>query len=99
MAEISAVAREPSTDAAAGFAIVTEIAKGHGHLAQVAVDPVFQRQGVGRLLLERTLDRLAAIGNRTLSLMVSHGNDRALGLYRTLGFESTHRFPVFSLER
>ena len=99
LAEVSTVAREPSTDAAAGFAIVTEIAKGHGHLAQVAVDPTFQRQGVGRLLLRNTLDRLAAIGIRTLSLMVSRDNDRALRLYRALGFDSTYRFPVFSLER
>ncbi len=99
LAEVSTVAREPSTDAAAGFAIVTEIAKGHGHLAQVAVDPTFQQQGVGGLLLRNTLDRFASIGIRTLSLMVSRDNDRALRLYRTLGFESTYRFPVFSLER
>ncbi|TDI48337.1 MAG: GNAT family N-acetyltransferase [Acidobacteria bacterium] len=99
LTEVSTVAREPSTDAAAGFAIVTEIAKGHGHLAQVAVDPIFQRQGVGRLLVTNTLDRLAAIGIRTLSLMVSRDNDRALHLYRSLGFESIYRFPVFSLER
>ncbi len=99
LAEVSTVAREPATDAAAGFAIVTEVAKGHGHLAQVAVDPVFQRQGVGRLLLTNTLDRLAEIGIRTLSLMVSRDNFRALHLYRTLGFEPTCRFPVFSLER
>lgn len=96
LAEASCVARERASDLPAGFAIVTEIGRCHGHLAQVAVAPMFQGQGVGHRLLAHTFSQLAELGLDTLSLMVSQGNDRALALYRSMGFEPTYRFPVFS---
>lgn len=98
LTEASAIARERTTDVAAGFAIVTEIGLRHGHLAQVAVAPAFQGQGVGYRLLTHTFSRLGELGLDTLSLMVSRGNERALSLYRGMGFETTYRFPVFSRE-
>lgn len=99
LAEASTVARERRTDAAAGFAIVTEIRRRHGHLAQVAVAPTFQNRSIGQRLLVHTCSRLAELGLDTVSLMVSDGNDRALALYRSLGFEPAYRFPVFARER
>lgn len=98
LTEASCVARERATDLPAGFAIVTEIGRRHGHLAQVAVAPMFQGQGVGHRLLANTFCRLAELGLDTLSLMVSHGNERANGLYRSMGFDPVYRFPVFSRE-
>jgi ribosomal protein S18 acetylase RimI-like enzyme len=98
LTEASCVARERTSDEPAGFAIVTEIGRRHGHLAQVAVAPAFQGQGIGHRLLAHTFSRLADLGIDTLSLMVSHGNEPALALYRAMGFESTYRFPVFSRE-
>ncbi len=96
LTEASSVARESASDLPAGFAIVTEIGRRHGHLAQLAVAPMFQGQGVGHRLLAHTFSRLADLGLDTLSLMVSHGNERAMALYRSMGFEPTYRFPVFS---
>ena len=98
LTEASSVARERSTDLPAGFAIVTEIGRRHGHLAQVAVAPTFQGQRVGHRLVDHTFSRLAELGLDTLSLMVSRGNERAVSLYRSMGFESTYQFPVFSRE-
>ncbi len=98
LTEASSVARERSTDLPAGFAIVTEIGHRHGHLAQVAVAPTFQGQGVGHRLVGHTFTRLGELGLDTLSLMVSRGNERAVSLYRSMGFESTYQFPVFSRE-
>lgn len=95
IAEASAIARTRETDGAAGFAIVTQIAPGHGHLAQVAVAPEFQGRGIGRRLIGHAFDQLSDLGLDNVSLMVSVGNDRAHRLYRSMGFDPVHRFPVF----
>jgi ribosomal protein S18 acetylase RimI-like enzyme len=82
-----------------GFVLVTEVAPRQGHLPQIAVLPAYQRQGLGRGLLEYSLRRLAEGGFETLSLIVSQANDRALKLYQAMGFESTLTFPVGIWER
>lgn len=46
--------------------------------------------GVGRRLLLALLARARLQGYRALSLSVSHENDRALRLYRSLGFTPLH---------
>jgi len=97
--EASSLARERGSDRAAGFALVTEIARNHGHLAQVAVSPELQRRGIGHLLLDHTLSRLSELGLEHLSLMVSRGNEKAIGLYEAMGFTPVCQFPVFSRER
>jgi ribosomal protein S18 acetylase RimI-like enzyme len=82
-----------------GFVVVTEVAPRQGHLPQVAVLPEYQRQGIGRGLLDYSLRQLAAGGFETLSLIVSRANDRALKLYQTTGFQSVLAFPVGIWER
>jgi ribosomal protein S18 acetylase RimI-like enzyme len=77
----------------------TEIAPRQGHLAQVAVLPEYQRQGLGRLLLRYGLSRLVELGFDTLSLIVSRLNRRALKMYQLIGFQSVLSFPVFTWER
>ncbi|MGH9321554.1 MAG: GNAT family N-acetyltransferase [Vicinamibacteria bacterium] len=96
IAEASIVVRDEPTHRAVGFALVTETAPRQAHLAQLAVAPEFQRRGVGRQLLARTIERLSDLGFGSLSLMVSGGNHRALAVYRAMGFELVIPFPVFS---
>lgn len=94
--QASSIARLNTSDRLVGFALVTETAKRRAHLAQLAVGPDFQGYGLGRALIERAMTSLAPRGYETLSLMVSEGNERASTLYRSLGFETRFRFPVFS---
>ena len=82
-----------------GFVVVTEVAPRQGHLPQVAVLPEYQRQGIGRGLLDYSLRRLAEGGFETLSLIVSRANNRALTLYQAMGFQSVLAFPVGIWER
>ena len=82
-----------------GFVVVTEIAPRQGHLAQVAVLPAYQRQGVGRMLVNHCLTQLAARHFDTLSLIVSRANHRALRLYQTMGLQEILAFPVFVWEQ
>ena len=84
---------------AIGFAVVTEIAPQQGHLAQVAVLPEYQRQGVGRFLLSYTVSRLAELHFDTFSLIVSRSNHRALRMYQAMAFQSVLSFPVFTWEQ
>ncbi len=81
-----------------GFIVITEIAHRQGHLAQVAVLPTYQGQGVGQVLLNYSLSQLAALDFNTLSLIVSRGNARAIRLYQAMGFQSVLAFPVFAWE-
>jgi ribosomal protein S18 acetylase RimI-like enzyme len=94
--EASPVARDPQTDRAAGFAVVTETSHRKAHLAQLAVAPDYQGRGLGRRILSRVIERLSDMGYDGLSLMVSRDNHRALELYRSMGFELVTAFPVFS---
>jgi ribosomal protein S18 acetylase RimI-like enzyme len=94
--EASSVARDPRTDRAVGFAIVTETSTRKAHLAQLAVAPDYQGLGLGRRILSRVVQRLSDMGYDGLSLMVSRDNHRALDLYRSMGFDLVVAFPVFS---
>ncbi len=94
--DVSSVARDPHTDRAAGFAVVTETSPRQAHLAQLAVAPDYQGRGLGRRILGRVIERLQGMGYDGLSLMVSRENHRALDLYRSIGFDLSIAFPVFS---
>jgi ribosomal protein S18 acetylase RimI-like enzyme len=70
----------------AGAIVVTEVASGVAHVAQLVVDPDHRRRGVARALLSAAGAAAAAQGVTRVTLMVSDANDRALALYRSLGF-------------
>ncbi len=94
--DASSVARDPRTDRAVAFAVVTETSVRKAHLAQLAVAPDYQGRGLGRRILSRVIGRLSDMGYDGISLMVSRDNHRALDLYRSMGFERVIAFPVFS---
>jgi ribosomal protein S18 acetylase RimI-like enzyme len=95
----SSVAQRPESRMLSGFIVATEISPRHAHLAQVAVSPSAQGLGLGKLLLGRAIDALTRAGYRTVSLMVTKTNERALSLYESMGFRTVLRFPVFSWDR
>ena len=95
----SYILRRPRAQALSGFLLTTEISAGHAHLAQVAVSPSAQGLGLGKLLLGRAIDALSRAGYRSVSLMVSETNQRALSLYESMGFRAVLGFPVFSWDR
>ncbi len=56
-------------------------------LDRLYIDPDLQRQGIGRRLLERTLEHPRLAGAGRIYLQVWSENQHALALYRSLGFE------------
>jgi ribosomal-protein-alanine N-acetyltransferase len=57
-----------------------------GHVATVAVDPDWQRRGIGRALLGELVASALALGAEQLTLEVRVSNTGAQDLYRAFGF-------------
>ncbi|WP_193323325.1 ribosomal protein S18-alanine N-acetyltransferase [Erwinia endophytica] len=69
----------------AAFAI-THVVLDEATLFNLAVDPDFQRRGIGRELLQFLISRLAERGVQTLWLEVRASNRPAMALYEQLDF-------------
>jgi len=61
------------------------------------VDPVQQGRGIGRDVLRRCCERLTANGATEVGLEVAVENERALGLYTSIGFERVTTEEYFRL--
>ena len=78
-------------DVMAAFAI-TQGVLDEATLFNIAVDPAWQRKGLGRQLLEHLIGELEKRGVLTLWLEVRASNTAAIALYESLGFnEATIR--------
>lgn len=69
-----------------GFVLV-RMAADEAEILTIAVSRSRRGKGYGRLLMEEVMRRLYRERVGTCFLEVNRDNDRALGLYRTLGFE------------
>ena len=66
-----------------------------GHLARLAVDPAYQKQGLGSKLLSDVLDRFFEVGILDVSVNTQADNQLSLDLYRKFGFvELSETYPV-----
>ena len=70
-----------------------KVEDGIGEFYVVGVDPTRQGGGAGRALMAAGFARLAERGIRTAALYVDADNVAAVGLYRSLGFE-THTIDI-----
>lgn len=64
-----------------------ELLRDHPSHLHVDLLPVAQGRGLGRRLLQRLFDQLAAAGSTGVHLGVSRANVRAIGFYRAMGFD------------
>lgn len=68
---------------------------GDGDISNVAVAKVWRRRGIGRQLLLTLLEWGRTIGIRNYTLEVRVGNQAAIRLYETLGFQGEGVRPDF----
>lgn len=78
----------------AAFAI-TQVVLDEASLFNIAVDPAFQRRGLGRQLLQHLIDELIKLDVLTLWLEVRASNLPAIALYEQLGFNQVSRRPNY----
>ena len=71
---------------------ITQVVLDEATLFNIAVDPAYQRRGLGRALLEHLISELEKRDVLTLWLEVRASNAAAIALYESLGFnEATIR--------
>jgi ribosomal protein S18 acetylase RimI-like enzyme len=83
-----------------GSVVGTLTLEREGHDAGIygfAIDPSWQGRGLGRDALRRACEQLRADGARRVRLEVAVENDRALGLYTSIGFKPVVTEDYFSL--
>jgi ribosomal protein S18 acetylase RimI-like enzyme len=65
--------------------------EGHrGWINYLAVSPVFQKHGYGRLLMQRAEELLTNIGCPKINLQVRETNQQVIDFYFKLGFKDDH---------
>lgn len=66
-----------------------------GYITNIAVNPDYRRQGIGRELLCELIERGEALALKFWTLEVRTGNTGAIALYKNMGFESVGIRPRF----
>jgi len=56
------------------------------YISDIYVKPTHRRQGIGRRLLRTALEYLKSVGRESIRLSVWYRNERAIKLYKELGF-------------
>lgn len=92
--EASFLARPATGDKPVGMVLTSTVAEGVGHTTQVCVMPGYQHCGIGRLLMERSIEALRQHGYDALSLTVTASNRAAVDLYERLGFHTVKAFSA-----
>ncbi len=68
------------------YAVSTISEKGIGEIDSLCVKEQCRGQGIGKHLIQRALEWMEAEGATSRILQVVDGNDRAMSLYKSLGF-------------
>ncbi len=66
--------------------IIVSIVVGEAHILNIAIDRVYQNQGLGRAAVTYILDLAIQMGAETVFLEVRPSNTAAINLYEKLGF-------------
>ncbi len=93
-ADASFVLRPPHAGHLAGVVLNSCVSAGVGHTTQICAVPGYQGRGLGRKLMEASLQALRFRRYTSVSLTVTSGNERAVHLYERLGFNTIKKFAA-----
>ena len=94
----SFVALDRRTHTLTGLILCSLVRPDVGHITQVCVLPECRSAGLGEAMLAASTRNLRGRGFRFISLTVTEANDRAIALYKRIGYESTRVFDAFVWE-
>jgi ribosomal protein S18 acetylase RimI-like enzyme len=86
------------TNTLVGLILCSRVKNDVGHVTQVCILPEYRHMGIGEGLLACTANSLRNRNFSLLSLTVTEMNERAVALYRRLGFNETSSFDAFVWE-
>lgn len=92
--EASFLIRPATGDRPIGMVLTSTVAEGVGHTTQVCVMPGYQGHGIGRSLMESSIQVLRRRNYDYLSLTVTAVNRPAVELYEHLGFRTIKTFAA-----
>lgn len=84
---------ESGDSGALAATVCVDVRGGRGHFALLSVDPVFQGQGLGRLLVRAVEDHCRAAGCVALDLDVVNLREELPSFYAALGFVAFDTAP------
>jgi ribosomal-protein-alanine N-acetyltransferase len=80
-----------------GYQLSTTSAWG-AHLARLAVDPAWQRRGIGSALVVDLIQQMSRLGLSRVTVNTQEDNRNSIRLYYNLGFvETGDRYPIYEL--
>ena len=97
-AQASFVVCQRRTRTLIGLILCSQVRPDVGHITQVCVLPEYRSAGLGEAMMAASTRNLRGRGFRFMSLTVTEANDRAIALYKRIGFESTRVFDAFVWE-
>jgi ribosomal protein S18 acetylase RimI-like enzyme len=96
--QASFVVHERRTRTLVGLILCSLVRPDVGHITQVCVLPEYRSAGLGEAMLAASSRNLRGRGLQFVSLTVTEANDRAIALYKRIGFESVRVFDAFVWE-
>jgi ribosomal protein S18 acetylase RimI-like enzyme len=96
--QASFVVLERRTQMLTGLILCSRVRPDVGHITQVCVLPEYRSAGLGQALLAASTRNLRDRGFHFISLTVTEANDRAIALYKRIGYESARVFDAFVWE-
>ena len=92
--EASFLVRPATGDRLIGMILTSTVDEGVGHTTQVCVMPGYHGHGIGRQLMEHSIQALRHRHYDALSLTVTAINKHAVDLYEHLGFRTLKTFAA-----
>ena len=92
--EASFLVRPATGDRPVGMILTSTVAEGVGHTTQICVMPGHQGNGIGRALMESSIQALRRRDYKSVSLTVTSINSSAVRLYEHLGFRTIKKFAA-----
>ncbi|HSZ64210.1 MAG TPA: GNAT family N-acetyltransferase [Terriglobales bacterium] len=96
--QASFVVHERKSRTLVGLILCSQVRPDVGHITQVCVLPEYRSAGLGEVMMAAATRNLRGRGFRFISLTVTEANDRAIALYKRIGFEEARVFDAFVWE-
>jgi N-acetylglutamate synthase len=69
-----------------------------GYIYHLAIDPKYQRRGLGKILVEECLRRLQTAGIQRAIILVAGYNDSGRFFWRSIGWEELHGVVAMGID-